>query len=50
MARQFWSIAIDAKKRRQQWIEDESSDVEFYGQENEFFENAAMYDQEPVKK
>ena len=50
MARQFWSIAIDAKKRRQQWIDDEPSDVEFYGQENEFFENAARYDQEPVKK
>jgi len=50
MARQFWSIAIDAKKRRQQVIEDESSDVEFYGQENQFFENAARYEQEPVKK
>ena len=50
MARQFWSIAIDAKKRRQKWIDDEPSDVEFYGQENEFFENAARYDQEPVKK
>jgi len=50
MARQFWSIAINAKKRRQQVIEDESSDVEFYGQENQFFENAARYEQEPVKK
>jgi len=50
MARRFWSIAIRAKKQRQQWIEDEPSDVEFYGQENEFFENAAKYDQEPVKK
>jgi len=50
MARQFWSIAIKAKKRRQQWIDDEPSDVEFYGQENEFFENAARYDQEPVQK
>ncbi|MGB2863876.1 MAG: hypothetical protein WBC05_11170 [Sedimentisphaerales bacterium] len=50
MARQFWSIAINAKKRRQQWIDDEPSDVEFYGKENEFFENAARYDQEPVKK
>jgi cell division septum initiation protein DivIVA len=50
MARQFWSIAIDAKKRGSQWIDDEPSDVEFYGQENEFFENAARYDQEPVKK
>jgi hypothetical protein len=50
MARQFWSIAIDAKKRRQQRIDDEPSDVEFYGQENEFFENAARYNQEPVQK
>jgi cob(I)alamin adenosyltransferase len=50
MARRFWSIAISAKKRRQQVLENEPSDVEFYGQENEFFENAARYDQEPVKK
>ena len=50
MARQFWSIAIEAKKRGSQWIDDEPSDVEFYGQENEFFENAARYDQEPVKE
>ena len=50
MARRFWSIAINAKKRRQQLIENEHSDAEFYGQENEFFENAAMYYQEPVEK
>jgi hypothetical protein len=50
MARQFWSIAINAKKYRQQLIEDEPSDVKFYGQENEFFENAAKFDQEAVKK
>ncbi len=50
MARRFWSIAINAKKHRQQLIENEPSDVEFYGQENEFFENAARYDQEPVEK
>jgi hypothetical protein len=50
MARQFWSIAINAKKRRQQRIDDEPSDVEFYGQENKFFENAAGYNAEPVKK
>ena len=43
MARQFWSIAINAKKRSSQWIDDEPSDVEFYGQENEFFENAARF-------
>ena len=50
MARQFWSIAINAKKRRQQRFDDEPSDVEFYGQENKFFENAAKYNEEPVKK
>ena len=50
MARQFWSIAINAKKHRQQLLENEASDVEFYGQENEFFENAAKYNQGPVQK
>jgi hypothetical protein len=50
MARQFWSIAIDAKRRQQHLIEDEPSDVRFYGQENEFFENAAKFEQEPVQK
>lgn len=50
MARRFWSISINAKKRRQQWIDDEPSDVEFFGRENEFFENAAMYDEGSVKK
>ncbi|MHC4323281.1 MAG: SUR7/PalI family protein [Planctomycetota bacterium] len=50
MARRFWSIAINAKKRRQQLLENEPSDVEFYDQENEFFENAARYDQGPVEK
>jgi hypothetical protein len=50
MARQFWSIAIDAKRRRQQLIDDRPSDVQFYGQENEFFENAAKFHQKPVQK
>jgi hypothetical protein len=50
MARRFWSIAINAKKHRQQLLESEPSDVEFYGQENEFFENAARYNQQPVEK
>ena len=50
MARQFWSIALNAKKYRQQLIEDEPSDVKFYGQENEFFENAAKFEQKPVEK
>ncbi|GAF98428.1 unnamed protein product, partial [marine sediment metagenome] len=50
IARQFWSIALNAKKYRQQLIEDEPSDVKFYGRENEFFENAAKFEQKPVKK
>ena len=50
LARQFWSISIDARKRRQQLSEDESSDAEFYGQENEFFENAAKFDPESVQE
>jgi hypothetical protein len=50
MARQFWSIAINAKKRSSQKVDNEPSDVEFYGQENKFFENAAEYNAEPVKK
>ena len=50
MARQFWSIAISARKRQRQLLEDESSDVKFYGQEKEFFENAAKFEQETVRK
>jgi hypothetical protein len=47
MARQFWSIAINAKKRDRQLIEDEPSDAEFYQLESEFFEKAADF-QGPV--
>ena len=50
LARQFWSISIDARKHRQQLSEDEPSDVKFYRQENEFFENAAKFDAESVQK
>jgi hypothetical protein len=50
LARQFWSISIEAAKRAQQLSEDEPSDVKFYGQENEFFENAAKFDAESVQK
>ena len=50
IARQFWSIAINAKQYHRQLIEDEPSDVKFFGQENEFFENAARYDRESLKK
>ncbi len=50
LARQFWSISIEARKRRQQLSEDDPSDVKFYRQENEFFENAAKFDAEAVQK
>jgi len=50
MARQFWSIAIEAKKRRTQLTEDEPSDVTFYELENRFFENAAKFDTSKGKK
>ncbi|UCF14464.1 MAG: hypothetical protein JSW59_13705 [Phycisphaerales bacterium] len=50
LARQFWSISIEARKRQQQLSEDEPSDAKFYGQENEFFENAAKFDAESVQK
>jgi len=50
LARQFWSIAIEAKKHKSQLIEDEPSDVKFYELENRFFENAAKFSKEPVKR
>jgi hypothetical protein len=43
MAREFWSIAIKAKKREGELIEDEPSDAEFYEMESRFFENAAKF-------
>ena len=49
MARQFWSIAIEAKKRKSALIEDEPSDVKFYELENKFFENAAKFSKESQK-
>ncbi|MHC4229310.1 MAG: hypothetical protein ACYSW0_17925 [Planctomycetota bacterium] len=50
LARQFWSVAIDAKKRQRRLVEDEPADVQFHGRENEFFENAAKFDQEAVQE
>lgn len=50
LARQFFSISIEAGKRKQQLSEDEPSDVKFYRQENNFFENAAKFDAEVVQK
>jgi len=50
MARQFWSIAIEAQKRQAELTENEPSDVRFYELENEFFEEAARFSQESVKR
>ncbi len=50
MAREFWSIAINAKKRTGPLIEREPSDVKFYEFENEFFETTAKFNQKPVQK
>ena len=54
MARQFWSIAVNAKKRRSGTsgglAGDEPSDVKFHEKENEFFENAAKFDPETAQK
>ena len=50
MARQFWSIALNARERQQRLVEEEPSDATFYGQENEFFENAAKFESESVQK
>jgi hypothetical protein len=50
VAREFWSIAINAKKRKAPLVDDEPSDVKFYELENEFFENAAKFGQKPVRK
>jgi len=45
ISRRFWSIALDAQKHVEKPIEDKPSDVRFYELENEFFENAAKYNQ-----
>ena len=54
MARQFWSIAVNAKKRRSGTAAgltaEEPSDVKFHDKENEFFENAAKFDPETAQK
>jgi hypothetical protein len=51
MARQFWSIAVNAQKRRSAGLTgDEPSDAKFHEKENEFFENAARFDPETAQK
>ncbi len=43
LARQFWSIALEAREKELQPVVDEPSDVEFFQAESEFFETAAQY-------
>jgi hypothetical protein len=43
LARQFWSIALDAREKGLPPVADEPSDVEFFQAESEFFEAAATY-------
>jgi hypothetical protein len=50
ISRRFWSIALDAQKHVEKPIEDKPSDVRFYELENEFFENAARYNQRSEQK
>jgi len=45
ISREFWSIALEARKRKQKTIEAESSDAKFRQAEIEFFKNAAKYGQ-----
>jgi len=45
LARKFWSMAIQAKKRQGETFEDASSDAEFYKFENRFYERAARYEE-----
>ncbi len=50
LARQFWSVAVNAKKRESQLIEQQPSDAKFYELESVFFENTASLDEVPVEK
>jgi hypothetical protein len=43
LARQFWSMALEAKKRRSRPVEEDARDVEFFEEENQFFEQAARF-------
>jgi hypothetical protein len=43
LARQFWSVALEARQRQSRLLEDEPSDVEYFEAENEFFESAAKF-------
>ncbi len=50
ISRQFWSIALEAKKGKQKTVGDEPSDIKFREAEIEFFKNAAKYDRGRSKR
>jgi len=50
LARQFWSMALEAKKRQSRPVEQEASDVEFFEAENDFFEAAARFESQGAPK
>ena len=50
MARQFWSLALEARQRQTQPMGEEPSDVEFFESEIKFFENAAKFRRQSVEK
>jgi hypothetical protein len=43
LARQFWSVALESRRRESRPVEQEPSDVEFFEAENRFFESAATF-------
>ena len=43
LARQFWSVALEARRRESRPVEQEPSDMEFFEAENRFFEDAATF-------
>ncbi|HSW02360.1 MAG TPA: hypothetical protein VLI39_19505 [Sedimentisphaerales bacterium] len=50
LARQFWSMSLKGQNRRSRLMEQESSDVEFFEAETEFFEKAAKFGSQSVQQ
>ncbi len=50
LAREFWSLSLQRRERRIQPAQDESSDIEFFEAENEFFESAARFRPQGAEK
>ena len=50
LAKQFWSIAIEARQKELQPFAEQPSDVEFFQAEKEFFEKAARFKQPRTEK